>query len=343
MEPAVDGALTTLAGTEWRLTALDGVPIDEDGDRLGGASIEFKENQFGGWSGCNSFGGQVPGRRLVVLRRRDRGHAGRALRRRTSVVRSSRGSRLLDVRWVHVDRVRTGGVVHRGEGGRGTCRLPPCRVSAQQHPGSRSAGRRHTQGVEGIFGPAGHAKRVEFVPVAASAGNETEVTLGNTLTAATVPLTPGDWMVRCAGWGDEFGSAEITVVPTPPDPSQRPRRRRLRQAASETLHVSCTDGGAVVSTPLVAVQADGFMSSWTRQADSESSSSIRWMISRFSSGAAAVGVDGEFVRELVPGRWRAGCVVGPQQDRSSVVGWADVRGHRSHPFWMSNHARLRRR
>ena len=191
------------------------------------------------------------------------------------------------------------------------------------------------QGVEGIFGPAGHAKRVEFVPVAASAGNETEVTLGDTLTGATVPLTPGDWVVRCAGWGDEFGSAEITVVPDASGSISASPTPSASEAASDTLHVSCTDGGAVVSTPLVAVQADG-----VHVVVDEAGGFGELVLDplddfplQFWSGSS--GVDGEFVRELVPGRWRTGCVVGPQQDRSSVVGWASFDVVDPYSFWVS--------
>ncbi|MGH2539164.1 MAG: hypothetical protein ACRDGK_01435, partial [Actinomycetota bacterium] len=41
---------------------------------------------------------------------------------------------------------------------------------------------------------------------------------------------------------------------------------------------------------------------------------------RFWSGSS--GLDGPFVRELVPGRWRVGCVHGEQQDPGAVAGWA---------------------
>ena len=98
--------------------------------------------------------------------------------------------------------------------GVGTGRLPPCRVSAQQHPGPRSAGRRHDPGCRRHLRTcrARQARRVR--PGGRVRGQrDGSDARGHSRQAATVPLTPGDWMVRCAGWGDEFGSAEITVVP----------------------------------------------------------------------------------------------------------------------------------
>lgn len=335
VESAVDGALTTLAGTEWRLTAIDGVPIDEDGDRLGGASIEFKENAFEGWSGCDSFGGkyQVDGSSFSVD-----GIGG-------TLVGPCSGEQAWFDRLGAADSWTSDGSTLTVSGPAGAFTATRVGVGTVDTvrveclPGSTQVLDQQVvataQGVEGIFGPAGHAKRVEFVPVAASAGNETQVTLGETLTAATVPLTRGDWVVRCAGWGDEFGSAEITVVPDASGSTLDSSTPTASQAASDTLHVSCTDGGALVSTPLVAVQADG-----VHVVVDEAGGFGELVLDplddfplQFWSGSS--GVDGEFARELVPGRWRAGCVVGPQQDRSSVVGWAEFEVIDPHSFWVS--------
>ena len=151
---------------------------------------------------------------------------------------------------------------------------------------------------------------------------------------------PGRYVLEVLGhWQDHGDPAfyfpiELTVVPAASGSTGASPTLNPSQPASDTLHVSCTDGGAVLSTPLVAVQADGI-----HVVVDEAGGFGELVLDplddfplQFWSGSS--GVDGEFARELVPGRWRAGCVVGPQQDRSSVVGWAEFEVIDPASFWI---------
>jgi heat shock protein HslJ len=252
VEAPADGAISTLAGTEWRLTAIDRVPIDEDGDRLGGASVEFKENMFGGWSGCNSFFGKYEsdGSSFSVD-----GIGG-------TEVGPCSGEEAWFARLGSAESWTSDGSTLTVSGPAGSFTAarvgmePVDVLRVECLPGSTQVLDRQVvataQGVAGIFGPAGHAKRVEFVPVAASEGDETEVSLGDESTAATVPLAPGDWTVRCAGWSEEIRPAEITVLP------EQQTSTSPEEAVPDVGVIRCrSNGSTVVETPQVAVQADG--------------------------------------------------------------------------------------
>jgi hypothetical protein len=92
--------------------------------------------------------------------------------------------------------------------------------------------------------------------------------------------------------------------------------------APEVLDVVCSHTGADVSTSQVSVQADGVHVVVDNRGGFEELvlDPVDGYPLRFWSGSS--GLDGPFVRELVPGRWRVGCVQGEQQDLGAVAGWA---------------------
>ena len=200
----------SLSGTEWRITTIDGVALDEDVDGRWGASIAFRDEVLSGWSGCNSFGGpyQIDGSTLTVggIERTEVGcdasEAALFERLETADRWASDGETLaISGSAGSITAVRVGfepvDVLHieclPGE----TQILDPEVVAT-------------ADGINARLGPVGHAKHVVFLSTEGEIVSM--VGLDDRTKDATVPLAPGSWSVRCTGWGDDISPEEVTVL-----------------------------------------------------------------------------------------------------------------------------------
>lgn len=243
-----------LAGTEWRLTAIDDEPIDENADRLWGASIAFEGRSFAGWSGCNSFGGKYGTDGSAF----DVGSIG------GTQVGPCSGEQAWFERLQAADSWTSDGGMLEVAGPAGSFTAVRVGVSpvdvlrVECLPG-------RTQildpevvatavGVDAVFGPGGHAKHVVFL---SSEGEVVSMAgLDDRASDTTVQLAPGNWSVRCVGWGEDIASAELTVFGFS-EALGTTETSAAEPTASDRLELTCGPDQPEGVTPRVIAQEDG--------------------------------------------------------------------------------------
>jgi hypothetical protein len=136
-------------------------------------------------------------------------------------------------------------------------------------------------------------------------------------------------------FGVFIAAASFVWLSRPQAPRTAGEGGRGQSGIPSVLAVVCSDAGADVSSPQVAVQEDGVHVHVDNPGGFDEvvlepiGDPNPW---RFWSGSS--GLDGPFIRESEPGRWRVGCVRGEQQDPTAVVGWSAVELIDPNAFWI---------